>query len=236
MTERDQEGSWDLPRSGGENVMHIGVTAWSGHHRFAQDVSEAATMSRSAARRSVRYWILGSLFLEQPTEPMLRELALALRDRELGSGDSPARFAALEHSIDAALISPRDFASLRAEFVRLLRGATRPAGRHERAGFEAARPDHLGTELRLMSHLCHSEGEAWRVDDETEARSLQKQEARVLEEHLLPWLPGLCDQFSALARHPFYQAMPMLAAEACTRDRETLARLIHTGTRSMRQA
>ena len=188
-------------------------------------------MTGSAARRSMRYWLLGRLFLEEPAKQMLRELALAMRTGELASSDRPAALATLEYSIRTCLISPPELASLQAEFARLLRSPTLSTRRHERREFELTPPDHLGTELRLMSHLCHLEGEAWRVGDEPEARSLQEREARVLEEHLLPWLPALCDQFSALAMHPFYRTMPVLVAAACSRDREMLARLTDAATR-----
>jgi len=230
MTDRDQECSWKVPRSGRGTAAHPAVTAWSGRDRFS-NTAATATMSECAARRSMRYWLLGRLFLEEPAQRVLRELAHAMRADGLESSDGPAALAALEDAIRASVISPQELASLQAEFARLLRSPMLSRRQHERREFELTPPDHLGTELRLMSHLCHLEGEAWRAGDEPEARSLLAQEARVLEEHLLPWLPALCDQFSALAKHPFYRAMPVLVAVACRRDRETLAGLTHAETR-----
>jgi hypothetical protein len=54
-----------------------------------------------------------------------------------------------------------------------------------------AEPDHLGTELAFLAHLCGAEADAWRDGEERVARRIQSLQREFLGLHLLPWLPPL---------------------------------------------
>jgi TorA maturation chaperone TorD len=214
------------------------------------------TQRATAGRRSQSYWLLSRLFLEQPDKPMLDELALALRAAGREDKDRLAELAALKAAVDTALASPQGLTDLQVEFTRLLRGVSKSRGAPEpyesmaregrlcgetteavaavyiEAGYrdlvpDAGPPDHVGTELRFMSLLCFSEMEAWRDSDASEARDLLERELSFLEQHVLPWVPQLCDRLAELTTHAFYLAVATLTAAACRHDGEEVAAFVH---------
>lgn len=96
---------------------------------------------------------------------------------------------------------------------------------YREAGVEVAAevlelPDHVGLELACMAVLCEAEAQA-RQGDETEAvaraRALQR---RLLEDHLLRWVPSLCARVHASAPGPFYRGLASLT-EAFLREEAT---------------
>jgi TorA maturation chaperone TorD len=78
-------------------------------------------------------------------------------------------------------------------------------------------PDHVGLELACMAELCEAEARA-RDGGEAEsvacARALQR---RLLEDHLLQWVPSLCTRVHASARGAFYRGLAALT-EAFLRE------------------
>lgn len=54
-----------------------------------------------------------------------------------------------------------------------------------------AEPDHVGTELAFLAHLCGAEADAWRDGLPTAAGRLQALQRAFLRLHLLRWLPPL---------------------------------------------
>ncbi|MEO8653132.1 MAG: molecular chaperone TorD family protein, partial [Ramlibacter sp.] len=207
------------------------------------------TQREIAARRSQSYWLLSRLFLEQPDQPMLDELAIALRAAPAGDIERSVELAALEAAVKKALASPHEITELQVEFTRLLRGVSKVSGAtepyesvaregrlfgecteavaaiYQQAGYQdlvpdAGPPDHMGTELRFMSILCFREMEAWRDGDEAQARDLLERELSFLEQHVLPWIPQLCDGLAELTTHAFYLAVATLTAAACRQDGE----------------
>lgn len=54
-----------------------------------------------------------------------------------------------------------------------------------------AEPDHVGSELAFLAHLCGAEADAWRDGLDTAARRIQALQRAFLRLHLLRWLPAL---------------------------------------------
>jgi TorA maturation chaperone TorD len=54
-----------------------------------------------------------------------------------------------------------------------------------------AEPDHVGSELAFLAHLCGAEADAWRDGLETAAQRIQTLQRAFLRLHLLRWLPPL---------------------------------------------
>lgn len=54
-----------------------------------------------------------------------------------------------------------------------------------------AEPDHVGSELAFLAHLCGAEADAWRDGLDTAAGRIQALQRAFLRLHLLRWLPAL---------------------------------------------
>lgn len=174
---------------------------------------------KTAAARSKSYSLLARFFLEEIDRPLLQELesaAWVARDEGLGDSDECI---ALQAAIATALDTPRKLSELRSDHACLLRDLAP----------EAACPDHVGVELRMMSTLCLDEMEAWRRGDERKARAVLRQELRVLNEYVMPWLPGLRERLAELTTDPCFLALAAVAAQTCRNDRDVVDRLLHGG-------
>lgn len=210
----------------------------------------------TAARRSQSYWLLSRLFLEQPEQPMLEELAKALK---AGHGADPTvanDLRLLQEAVEAALASPSARTDLQVEYTRLLSGTSKASGApepyesmsvegrlfgesteavsaayvdagHPDPAPEAGPPDHIGTEVRFMSILCYHEMEAWREGNESDADELLERELDFLDAHVMLWVPAFCDRLAELTTHSFYLAVAKLTAAACRQDRDEVAAFVH---------
>ena len=79
-------------------------------------------------------------------------------------------------------------------------GVAISAGRSER-------PDHLGLELDLMGLLCSEESGFWSQGNAEEAVRRRDLQRRVLQEHLLLWVPAYCEVILREADVPFYHGV-----------------------------
>lgn len=68
-------------------------------------------------------------------------------------------------------------------------------------------PDHVSTQLEIMSVLCGHESSAWETGRETESSRLLDTEARFLRRHLAAWVPQLRTRTQAVSPLPFYSAL-----------------------------
>jgi TorA maturation chaperone TorD len=68
-------------------------------------------------------------------------------------------------------------------------------------------PDHISFELDFMRLLCHQESEAWAKDNQDEVLRLRLAEREFLSQHLILWLPGLCDQIRKHDRLGLFRAL-----------------------------
>lgn len=126
---------------------------------------------------------------------------------------------------------------LAVEFTRLLRGVKRNSGplppyeslhvekriwgdstaevlmRYRDAGvalpenLSGEPPDHVGFELDFMRFLCEKEAKIWKNGELDGAVRILKDERTFLREHLLNWVPRLCDMIMHEAKHGFYRGV-----------------------------
>ncbi|HVJ48183.1 molecular chaperone TorD family protein [Desulfitobacterium sp.] len=77
-------------------------------------------------------------------------------------------------------------------------------------------PDHLGLELSFMAYLCRMENKATNAGQEISGiRQLQQ---RVLENHLLEWLPQFTAELLKLEVSRYYPYFAQLALELCQEE------------------
>lgn len=79
-------------------------------------------------------------------------------------------------------------------------------------------PDHVAVELEFMAHLTRTEAEAWQRGDEETALGQLHREESFLREHLLRWLPRLCQQVLASEADRFYASLAQEAREHAAND------------------
>jgi TorA maturation chaperone TorD len=85
-------------------------------------------------------------------------------------------------------------------------------------------PDHIATELAFMSFLCTREWDAWKRDDEGEAKDTIKLEREFLDDHLEKWTPALCENIRKRAKTPVYKGIAALLESFLKMEAEILAR------------
>jgi putative dimethyl sulfoxide reductase chaperone len=71
-------------------------------------------------------------------------------------------------------------------------------------------PDHVGLELACMAFLCDAESRAWERDAPAEVRRMRDFQRRLLQDHLLQWVPALCSRIREKAAGPFYRGIARL--------------------------
>jgi len=189
----------------------------------------------SAKLRSNIYRLLATIFREEPTEALIKEL----RDPRLAG-------VFLEIEVDLGevfynLPESEVIEILGLEFARLFIGPGSHISAHESifsevdsgmsalwgvktvevknfietAGLEykpefTGVPDHISVELEFMQKLVEWEAGKWNQKDRESAEYCLSTQRMFLEQHLLCWLPQLCDQIMAQAKIPFYRAMAEL--------------------------
>ena len=84
-------------------------------------------------------------------------------------------------------------------------------------------PDHVGLELACMQFLCEAEARAWEADHHEEIRRVRSFQKRLLDEHLLQWVPALCGRILERAPGPFYRGIASLAEVYLKREADALA-------------
>jgi TorA maturation chaperone TorD len=72
-------------------------------------------------------------------------------------------------------------------------------------------PDHVGLELACMEFLCRAEARAWNRGDLNEARRVRGYEKRLVCDHLVQWVPTLCERICGHAAGSFYRGIARLA-------------------------
>lgn len=110
----------------------------------------------------------------------------------------------------------------------------------EDAGFEqidisVGPPDHIASELKFMAALCYKEREAWGREDTDAALGWIQHEQRFLDEHILQWVPALCDAVRSNTKEPYFVCLSDLAKEACISDRKAVTQLLSELFRAQRE-
>lgn len=84
-------------------------------------------------------------------------------------------------------------------------------------------PDHVGLELACMEFLCRAEALAWDEEDLDEIRRVRGLQRRLLQDHLLQWVPALCERIRERAAGPFYRGIACLTEVYLTQEADALA-------------
>lgn len=189
----------------------------------------------SAQLRSNIYGLLSTVFREEPTEALIKEL----RGPRLSGV-----FSDMGVELGDAFSSPSESAvaaALRLEFTRLFIGPGPHISAHESVfaemdggssslwgrktvevknfietaglGYQpefTGIPDHISVELEFMQKLTAWEAEKWAQQDRKSAEYSSTVQKMFLEQHLLCWLPQFCDAVIEQAELPFYRSMAEL--------------------------
>jgi TorA maturation chaperone TorD len=91
-----------------------------------------------------------------------------------------------------------------ASFIASLQAEYRSMGLTSAGGAEA--PDHISTELEVMSYLCGVEADAWESSHETLARNTLEIESSFVRSHLAVWIPMFASRVLAANPAPFYES------------------------------
>ena len=86
-------------------------------------------------------------------------------------------------------------------------------------------PDHLITQLEIMSTLCARESAAWDMQLEIEADALLDAETKFLHRHLAAWLPELRTRVHAAGPNDFYAALIDASHAFVVHDKDLIAGL-----------
>jgi putative dimethyl sulfoxide reductase chaperone len=100
----------------------------------------------------------------------------------------------------------------------------RQAGMQRAGGFPVPE-DHLALELEYVAQLCEPTSRALESQDGERALACLRAQRAFLEEHLLNWVPRLCEDILRLAATDFYQGIALLSAGYLAADQNLLAEL-----------
>ncbi|MCL1595095.1 MAG: molecular chaperone TorD family protein [Actinomycetia bacterium] len=89
-----------------------------------------------------------------------------------------------------------------ADFVSKLQIEYRSMGLASNGTAES--PDHISTELEVMSYLCGVEADAWETDQSREATGALRDQARFLGSHLVIWVPTFAGRARSADAFGFY--------------------------------
>ncbi len=71
----------------------------------------------------------------------------------------------------------------------------------------AESPDHISTEMEVMSFLCGVEADAWDADQGRVAAEAQRDQARFLGRHLVAWVPTFAGRVRRADASDFYSRL-----------------------------
>jgi len=189
----------------------------------------------NAQLRSNIYGLLATVFREEPTEALIRELRgprlsgiFSDMGVELGdafySSPEAATAEALGLEFTRLFIGPGHHISAHESIFAEMDGNTSNLwGRTtvevknfiETAGLDyqpefTGIPDHISVELEFMQKLTAWEAEKWTQQDRKSAEYSSSIQRMFLDQHLLCWLPQFCDAVMEQADSPFYRSMAEL--------------------------
>lgn len=204
--------------------------------------------AESAKSRSEIYGLLATVFREEPTGALIRELrgphlSGVFSDMGVNLGDAFYNDPESKVEEDLAL-----------EFTRLFIGPGPHVSAHESifaevhdgaGGLWGAKtvevkkfiettgldysdgftgmPDHISVELEFMCELVAWEADKWAQQDRKSAEYCRSVQRMFLEQHLLVWIEPFCDAVTNQAEMPFYRAMADLVRTYMEFERQSIA-------------
>jgi len=111
-----------------------------------------------------------------------------------------------------------------AAFISSLQAEYRSMGLISAGAGEA--PDHISTELEVMSYLCGVEAESWESSQETLAMDTIRIEEGFVRRHLAVWTPMFSGRVLAAAPEPFYGLAAKLVHAFVVHENDVLAAIV----------
>ena len=111
-----------------------------------------------------------------------------------------------------------------AAFIASLEADYRSMGLTSAGGGEA--PDHISTELEVMSYLCGVEADNWELGKDTVAMDTIGIEARFVRRHLAVWIPVFVSRVLAADATPFYERASKLLHAFVIHENDYLAAIV----------
>ena len=111
-----------------------------------------------------------------------------------------------------------------ASFISSLQSEYRSMGLTSVESAEA--PDHISTELEVMSYLCGVEADAWASGQETLAKDTLQVESRFVRSHLAVWIPMFEGRVLAANPAPFYERASELVHAFVIHENDYLAAIV----------
>jgi TorA maturation chaperone TorD len=205
-------------------------------------------LANSAKSRSEIYGLLATVFRQEPTDALIQDLrgprlsgALSGMGVELGEAfynDTESEVVeALVLEFTRLFIGPGPHISPHESvFTEMDGGAGGLWGAKtvevkkfiETTGLDYGEefsgiPDHVSVELEFMQKLAEWEADKWAQEDRKSAEYCQSVQRMFLEQHLLCWVPQLCDVIMNQAEMPFYQAMADLTKNYMAFEEQSIA-------------
>lgn len=205
-------------------------------------------LADSAKSRSEVYGLLATIFREEPTGALIKELrgsrlsgvfsemAVVLGDKFYNDPESEVE-EALVLEFTRLFIGPEHHISAHESIFTEIDGGVsglwgartvevkkfiETTGLDYGAGFTGV-PDHVSVELEFMQKLTEWEADKWAQEDRNSAEYCLSVQRMFLEQHLLCWIPQLCDAVIEQAEMPFYREMAELTKNYMEFERQSIA-------------
>lgn len=196
-----------------------------------------------AEARELTYSFLSHLFLEEVTEEFLARLAeeppqlegelrrfaagLPAADLAAVRTEAAAQFAALLLNMSANPVHPYESVYTSAENLLMQRSRDEVLAAYRQAGFERSGDlnvpeDHVAIELEFMARLCRKEADALRAGDEAAAQAARDLQRDFLRDHVLAWVPQLCDDLEKRAQPGLYRGLAETTSQFLSFERDEL--------------
>lgn len=204
---------------------------------------EARERLEELEARAATYEMLAGLFLKEVTADFLEglrddarfadgplgEYAASLADTDLGQArvDAVADYSALFLGMSAVPVPP--YESVYTSEVQLLMQDARDDAvqTYREHGFAPAAEfnlpeDHAGVELQFMALLCRAQLAALQDGDEEGVERLAADQVAFLRDHLLGWMPRLCDDVEKRAKTCLYRGLAQMTRQFLEFEQEDL--------------
>ena len=81
---------------------------------------------------------------------------------------------------------------------------------------------HAGIELEFMARLCRKELDAMTGGDEGAVWDVRRTQQTFVRDHLLVWMPRMCDDLEARAKSGLYRGLAQMTRRFLSLEREEL--------------
>ncbi len=161
-------------------------------------------------------------FLKQPEEKLLEDLSIEYARLFLGPGKHISPHESVHHERDDG-----DWGRLWGKSTVEVQKFIESTGLTYKPEYSGI-PDHISVELEFMQELTKREAEAWEEDDINGALSCLNIEKRFIDEHLIRWIPILCEKVILEADLSFYIEIARLTKSFIQSENKELEKYLVT--------